>query len=35
MHTVLQDEYMMDSLDWFFHIVVNPDGVQFTHEHVS
>jgi len=33
MHTVLQDEYMMDSLDWFFHIVVNPDGFQFTHEH--
>jgi len=33
LHTVLQDEMMMDKLDWFFHPVVNPDGVQFTHEH--
>jgi len=33
LHTVLQDEQMMDNLDWFFHIVVNPDGFTFTHEH--
>ena len=35
LHTVLQDEQMVDNLDWFFHIVVNPDGFTFTHEHVS
>merc|ERR1711872_104248 len=33
LHTVLEDERMIDNLDWFFHIVVNPDGFQFTHEH--
>jgi carboxypeptidase A2 len=33
LHTVLQEQTMMDNLDWFFHVVVNPDGVQFTHEH--
>merc|ERR1711892_741915 len=33
LHSVLQDERMMDNLDWFFHVVVNPDGFQFTHEH--
>jgi len=33
LHSLLQDDFMMDSLDWFFHIVVNPDGFHFTHEH--
>merc|ERR1712080_597845 len=33
LHSVLEDEEMLDQLDWFFHIVVNPDGFQFTHEH--
>merc|ERR1711872_291528 len=33
LHSLLQDDSMMDSLDWFFHIVVNPDGFHFTHEH--
>jgi carboxypeptidase A2 len=35
LHTVLEDDRMMDNLDWFFHVVVNPDGFQFTHEHVG
>ena len=33
-HTVLEDQRMIDNLDWFIHPVVNPDGFTFTHEHV-
>merc|ERR1712121_517825 len=33
LHSLLQDDSMMQSLDWFLHPVVNPDGFHFTHEH--
>ena len=33
-HSVLGDEKMLNSLDWFIHPIVNPDGFTFTHEHV-
>ena len=33
-HSVLVDEKMLNSLDWFIHPIVNPDGFTFTHEHV-
>ena len=35
LHAVLADPRMVDSLDWFLHPVVNPDGFTFTHEHVG
>ena len=33
-HAVLNDQRMMEELDWFIHPIVNPDGFTFTHEHV-
>ena len=34
LHAVLESG-MAEQLDWFIHPVVNPDGFQFTHEHVG
>ena len=34
LHEVLQDEAMLEGLDWYLHPVANPDGYTFTHEHV-
>ncbi len=31
---VLEDERMVEGLDWYILPVLNPDGYQFTHEHV-
>jgi len=33
LHEVLQDEAMLEGLDWYLHPVANPDGYTFTHEH--
>jgi hypothetical protein len=32
---VLEDETMVEGLDWYILPVLNPDGYQFTHEHVN
>jgi hypothetical protein len=32
---VLEDDRMVEGLDWYILPVLNPDGYQFTHEHVS
>jgi hypothetical protein len=31
---VLEDERLVAELDWYILPVLNPDGYQFTHEHV-
>jgi len=32
---VLEDDSLVEELDWYILPVLNPDGYQFTHEHVK
>ena len=32
---VIEDDALVEGLDWYILPVLNPDGYQFTHEHVK